>query len=110
MSFKSDFPFRAQGMFDRFARFAEAFTTLSDLSLRFSCPLHCSSSCLPWFLAGTCVGLLLSCLGFCFLAVSVASLFRPGTLIPAGGGPEVAEVLARPLHLVRRARLAEYRE
>ena len=77
MSFKSDFPFRAQGMFDRFAKFAEAFTTLSDLSLRLSCPLHCSSSCLPWF-----------------LAVSVANLLRPGHPTFAGGDGGAGSPLA----------------
>lgn len=97
-------------MFDRVARFAEVLSTFSDLSLRFSCPIHCSPSCLPWLLAGILLGTLLALLGLGFLAFSLANLFRVAPLHPAGGGPEVSEVLARPLHLVRRARLAQYRE
>ena len=97
-------------MLDRVVKFAESFAALSDLSLRFTCPLHCSSSCLPWLLLGLCLGILFSILGFVFLAYSALHFVRLGNSAAAGGGPEVAEVLARPLHLVRRARLAEYRE
>ena len=96
-------------MIDRVVKFAESFATLSDLSLRFTCPLHCSSSCLPWLFLGICLGLLLSILGFVLLAFSALNFFRISNSTSAGGGPEVSEVLARPLHLVRRARLAEYR-
>lgn len=101
--------FSAQGMIERILHVGKGLTALSDLSFRWACPLHCSSSVLPWLFLGILLGFLLAFLLGLLLAFSVLKVFRPSVEV-AGGGPFAEAGVVRPAHLSKRLRLAGYLE
>lgn len=95
-------------MFSSFS-WLEAATALFDLSSRASCPFHCSSSCIPWFLAGLSLGFVLA------VVLAILGLFYvlpfvhrgvPSPVVPVR--PEL--VVRRSPEVERKARLAGYVE
>ena len=100
----------AQGMWS-LQSVSDLVKVLSDLSARSSCPLLCSSSCLPWFLSGVSLGILVALLGaiyFWFYLGHPAPLASSISLrTQAQASPDLD--LLRPSALEKRARLASYR-
>ena len=94
-------------MVSGFSWWVEAASAVFDLSTRASCPFHCSGSCLPWFVAGLSLGLILA------LALFLAALIYLTPLLHRGRHPpfdftRLEVVPKRPAEVERQARLAAY--
>lgn len=69
------------------ADFVSGWSAIQQASWTFSCPVHCSSSVLPWFLVGLCLGFVLCLLCCVFGLVAfyrVLSVWFPVATPPSG--------------------------
>ena len=96
-----------KGMFSGLSWWVEAATAVFDLSTRASCPFHCSGSCLPWFVAGFSLGIILALFLLLTAFIYLVPLLHRGRHTPFDF-TRLEVVQKRPVEVDRQARLAAY--